>query len=126
MLKAGTLLTMILVIAGSLGCALPSQAEYAIVGEQPAVGSLHTKEAELLSRLNHDYELGLIDPYELANLTRDLDSIRVKEEALRMRKQGMTPKASAKIEKALAAFEANLDERAAQNGPTTVAVSQAL
>lgn len=100
--------------AASIIMAKPAEAQYSIVGEQPAVGPLHLKEAQLLKQLNKDYQLGLIDPFELANMTRDLDAIRVREEAYRMGKQGMTVRAAEKISKKLAGFQADLDRRSSQ------------
>lgn len=84
-----------------------ANAEYSL-DEQPNVGVLHEKEAQLQAQLNRDYELGLIDPYELSNMTRDLDAIRCKEEAFRMSTHGMTMKSFNRIATKLAQFESNL------------------
>lgn len=111
-------LALFLAIASTVCVTLPAQAQYSIVGEQPAVGGLHVKEAHLLAQLNRDYQLGLVDPFELANMTRDLDAIRVREEAFRMRKQGMTPRAMEKIAKDLASFQADLNNRTNEKAMT--------
>jgi len=57
---------------------------------------------------------GLIDPFELANLTRDLDAIRVKEESYRMRKHGMSDGEFDRVARKLDAFQTDLDRRGAE------------
>jgi hypothetical protein len=99
----------------------PALAQYSIKGEQPAVGQLHQQEAQLQAQLDDSYVRGLIDSFELANLTRDLDAIRVKEEDFRMRAQGMSPKAFARVEKRLNAFQSNLNYRCAEKATISVA-----
>jgi hypothetical protein len=84
-----------------------AHAEYSME-DQPSVGVLHEKEAQLQAQLNRDYELGLIDPYELSNMSRDLDAIRCREEAFRMSTRGMTQRSFDRIATELAKFESNL------------------
>jgi hypothetical protein len=116
------LMAMMIATAASTAFSLPSLAQYSIIGEQPAVGTLHQTELHLQRQLDKDYQLGLIDPFELSNRTRDLDAIRVHEEALRMSKHGLTAKGAEKIAAKLAAFQTDLDARAAANSaPATVA-----
>jgi len=113
---------LFLTIAGCLVLPLqPALAQYSIQGEQPAVGQLHVQEARLSQQLTNDYNQGLIDPFELSNMTRDLDSIRCREEAFRMRKQGMTPKAMAKIARDLNSFQTDLNARCGERRSYTVA-----
>jgi hypothetical protein len=99
----------VITLAGVGLMALPAGAQYAIIGEQPVVGTLHQTEASLDQQLTRDYQLGLIDPFQLSKMTRDLDAIRCHEEAYRMRSQGMTPKNEVRIQNQLALFQANLN-----------------
>jgi hypothetical protein len=112
--------TLLAIIASAAFC-LPSQAQYSITGEQPVVGSLHQQELHLKEQLNNSYAQGLIDPFELANRTRDLDAIRVHEDALRIRKQRMTANAMQKIVAQLNAFQSDLDYRCGLNATRSVA-----
>lgn len=116
-----TLPSIALAVAAVAAFALPSNAEYAL-DEQPVVGSLHTMEAHLEKQLNRDYQMGVIDPYELANLGRDLDAIRVKEEKYRMSKKGMTPHAFGKIFNDLQSFQTNLENRTNEKSVIGVAI----
>jgi len=115
-----TIPTLFAIIA-SAAFSLPSQAQYSITGEQPAVGNLHQQELHLLQQLNNSYAQGLIDPFELANRTRDLDAIRVHEEGLRMSKHGMNQKGMQKIAAQLNAFQSDLDYRCRLNATGSVA-----
>lgn len=89
--------------------ATPSFAQHSLLYEQPNVGDLHAKEAMLESKLTSAYNLGLIDPLELANMHRDLDAIRVKEDSYRMR--GFSSGGYDSIASRLARFEADLNGR---------------
>ena len=121
-MRMASKVTMFLTIAGCLALPVQSaQAQYSIQGEQPPMGELHVKESRLSKQLTKDYQLGLIDPFELSNMTRDLDAIRCREEAFRMRKQGMTPKAMTKIAKDLDSFQADLNRRCNERQSYTVA-----
>src|SRR5581483_8308001 len=76
--------------------------------EQTSVGTLHAKEAILDGRLTSAYNTGLIDSFELANMRRDLDAIRVKEDAYRMSNNGLTSGGYERIANRLDDFEARL------------------
>lgn len=119
--KKSAMSATMLAVAAVVSFTLPSRAQYAL-DEQPVVGQLHAKEAQLEAQLNRDYQLGVIDPFELANLGRDLDAIRVKEESYRMSRKGMTAHAFGKIFNDLEAFQANLDNRANEKSVIGVAV----
>jgi len=77
-------------------------------------GETHIKEAGLEAQLTHNFHAGLLDPLELANMRRDLDAIRVKEEAYCMSKNGLEPGDEAKILAKLDAFQSRLDQRTAE------------
>ena len=51
---------------------LPAMAQHSIEPGQPIVGSIHVREAVLESQLTNDFNAGLINPLELANMRRDL------------------------------------------------------
>lgn len=101
---------------------LPAHAEYSVFNGQPIAGPLHIKEAQLQQQLNNDYQLGLIDPYELANMGRDLDGIRVKEEAYRMRTRGLTSGGYNRIALKLAQFQGRLNHHCADKVTSVVVV----
>ncbi|HEY9772218.1 MAG TPA: hypothetical protein V6C81_00255 [Planktothrix sp.] len=105
-----------LATAGLIG--LPANAQYSL-REQPVVGSLHEMEASLTAQLNNDYNAGLIDPFQLSKMTRDLDAIRCREEAFRMRTKGMTPTDEMRIAGKLNMFQANLNEACGTNAYST-------
>jgi hypothetical protein len=101
------------IVVGLVGAAItmggPAFAQHSLLFEQPNVGDLHVKEAELESRLNIAYNNGLIDPLELANMHRDLDAIRVKEDMCRMK--GLTSGGYRDIKASLFRFQRDLDRR---------------
>jgi len=101
--------------------AFPAQAQYSVMKEQPAIGELHAKEVQLEAKLINAYQLGLIDPMELANMRRDLDAIRVKEESYRMRPSGLTTGGYDRIADRLAWFESNLNAHCSDKGDVIVA-----
>lgn len=116
MKSRNTLLTVTAAIVASFSINLPVSAQSSLEPNQPVVGNLHVVEANLEAQLKHDYNAGLIDPLELANMQRDLDVIKVKEEAFRMRKQGMTDEAEQKIADRLSEFQSRLLSKVADKG----------
>jgi hypothetical protein len=115
-----TAVTAALIAASSV--AFPANAQYSVMKEQPAVGDLHVKEAQLEAEMASAYQLGLIDPMELANMRRDLDAIRVKEESYRMGSSGLTSGGSARIADRLGMFEGNLQRHCSDKGGRVVAM----
>jgi hypothetical protein len=116
-------LTAVTVALIAASCAaFPANAQYSVMKEQPAVGDLHAKEAQLEAELASAYKLGLIDPLELANMRRDLDAIRVKEESYRMSTSGLTSGGYAHIADRLALFEGNLQKHCSDKGARVVAM----
>jgi len=123
MISNNKVVAVVITLATAGLVCLPANAQYSIVGEQPVAGPLHEMEASLNAQLNNDYRLGLIDPFQLSKMTRDLDAIRCREEAMRMRAQGMTPKAEARIARQLNIFQTGLDQACRINGGTNVRVA---
>lgn len=75
---------------------------------QPVRGELHERETKLKDRLQVEYKAGRIDSNILAKMQRDLDGICVKEDELRMQKDGFTDKDREDIHKKLDTFEEEL------------------
>lgn len=88
---------------------------------QPVVGSLHVIEANLDAQLTHDYNAGLIDPLELANMRRDLDAIKVKEEKYRMQSDGLSSDDAQKIADKLTLFQERLLDKVGEKGRVATA-----
>jgi hypothetical protein len=85
---------------------------------QPVVGSVHKQEARIQRKLQQYYKQGRIDSNELARFQRDFDGICVKEDAARMKEEGLTDQAQSSLMKKLDLFEADLDKHAAKSGPS--------
>jgi len=115
-LKQNKLTALAVAVIAASSVAFPARAQYSVMKEQPAVGDLHAKEAQLEAEMASAYQLGLIDPLELANMRRDLDAIRVKEESYRMRPDGLTSGGYARIADRLTMFEANLQRHCSDKG----------
>ncbi len=88
---------------------------------QPVVGSLHVIESNLDRQLTHDYNAGLIDPLELANMRRDLDAIKVREEKYRMRTHGLSDENEQKIADLLTEFQSRLLDKVSEKGRVATA-----
>lgn len=88
---------------------------------QPVVGTLHVIESNLDSQLTHDYNAGLIDPLELANMRRDLDAIKVREEKYRMRTHGLSDENEQKIADLLTEFQSRLLNKVSDKGRVATA-----
>jgi hypothetical protein len=84
---------------------------------QPVVGTVHTREADIQRKMQLYFNQGLIDSNELARFQRDFDGICVKEDAARMKQDGLTGTARSVIMKKLDLFEADLDQHASKSGP---------
>ena len=91
-------------------------AEHSIQPGQPIVGSIHVREAVLESQLTNDFNAGLIDPLELPPCGEISDAIKCKEENYRMRSQGLTATAEAKIAARLDVFQDTLMAKEAGKG----------
>ncbi|HEY9714513.1 MAG TPA: hypothetical protein V6C72_13690 [Chroococcales cyanobacterium] len=109
-------------LLGLCTISLPAFAQYSLFYEQPNVGALHVKEAELDTKLTRAYKLGLIDPLELANMRRDLDAIRVKEESYRMNNNGLTSGGAEHIADRLDQFEQRLTNHSVKQNVIAVPV----
>ncbi|HEY9712743.1 MAG TPA: hypothetical protein V6C72_04700 [Chroococcales cyanobacterium] len=89
--------------------ALPAFATYPNE-TQPALGSIKAQELNLDKRLTADFNKGLIDSMELAQMRRDLDGIRNHEEYQRTDRLGGLPTGAEKNTiKKLRMFSARLD-----------------
>jgi hypothetical protein len=91
-------------------CSLPVQARFDGESWEPKVGEIGYQEEQLARELTDDFKAHLIDSNELAMLTRDLDVIRVKEDALRMNHHGLDKKDEERVLKLLAKFQQNLNK----------------
>jgi len=89
----------------------PCFAQSEITNNQPVAGDLHTREAQIQSKMKANFDAGLIDSDELARLQRDFDGICVQEDDLRSRGSTITDSARQDILKKLDKFEADLDKR---------------
>ncbi|MCA9804829.1 MAG: hypothetical protein KC777_22825 [Cyanobacteria bacterium HKST-UBA02] len=68
---------------------LPAQASYDWNNWEPVLGTVHYSEDSLETRLNRDFDNGLIDSNELAMLRRNLDGIQAQEDEFRMDHNGL-------------------------------------
>lgn len=109
---------VISLIIGSTGTAF---CQSSLEPGQPVVGGLHVVESNLDAQLTHDYNAGLIDPLELANMRRDLDAIKVREEKYRMRTHGMTDENEQKISDLLTDFQGRLLAKVSEKGHVATA-----
>ncbi len=115
-MKNKQLIALTALLTAISGLSLPAMAQHSIEPGQPIVGSIHVREAVLDSQLTNDFNAGLIDPLELANMRRDLDAIKCKEESYRMRSQGLTTSAEARIAARLDVFQDALMAKEAGKG----------
>jgi hypothetical protein len=109
---------VISLIIGSTGTAF---CQSSLEPGQPVVGGLHVVESNLDAQLTHDYNAGLIDPLELANMRRDLDAIKVKEEKYRMRTHGITDEDEQRISDLLTEFQGRLLAKVSEKGHVATA-----
>lgn len=114
--EIGKISTLAAVISLIAGFTAPARAQHSVEPGQPIVGGIHVREVMLENALTSNYLSGIIDPLELANMRRDLDGIKVKEESYRMRASGMTPTAEARIHDKLDLFESRLMQKVADKG----------
>ncbi|MDZ4836732.1 MAG: hypothetical protein SGJ27_23375 [Candidatus Melainabacteria bacterium] len=70
-------------------CVLPAQARFDYDNWQPVQGRIHQQENRLEQRLNKDYNRGMIDSNELAQMRRDLDGIKTQEDEFRVDHNGL-------------------------------------
>lgn len=113
--------TTLLGVSAVIAASSTALAQSTLEPGQPVVGKLHVVEANLEAQLSHDYDAGLIDPLELANMRRDLDAIKVKEEKYRMRKHGMSDEKQEKVADLLAEFQSRLLDKVSDKGHVATA-----
>lgn len=94
----------------------PCFAQGEITENQPVVGDINTRQAQLQAKLKSNYDSGLIDSDELANFQRELDGIGVQEDDLKSRAGGMTSAGQKEIMKKLDLFEADLEKHSKHGG----------
>jgi hypothetical protein len=114
-------LTTTAAIVLTMANSTPTFAQQTLEPGQPVVGHLHVVEANLEAQLNHDYNAGIIDPLELANMQRDLDAIKVKEESYRMRSHGMSSECAQRISDRLESFQDRLLAKVSEKGHVATA-----
>lgn len=68
---------------------MPAQARFDYDNWQPVKGQIHRQENKLEEKLNRDYDRGIIDCMELAQMRRDLDGIKVQEDEFRVDHNGL-------------------------------------
>jgi len=91
---------------------VPCFAQSEISENQPVVGDVNTRHAQIQAKLKSDYDAGLIDSDQLSRYQRDLDGIAVQEDDLKARDGGLTGAGAKDIMKKLDTFEADLDKHA--------------
>jgi len=92
---------------------LPAQARFDYDNWQPVKGQIHTQEDRLEKAINKDYNKGMIDSLELAQLRRDLDGIKAQEDEFRMDHEGLGVKDVKCIKAKLNQFQQDLNREVA-------------
>ena len=95
----------------------PCLAQDEVNNNQPVTGPLNKAEARIQAKLTQDYNKGLINDNQLAQLQRDFDGIFDHENVLQGGK-GMNEAGKKTIQKQLTDFEARLDKQAGMNKST--------
>lgn len=99
---------VVLALGALISISLPAQARFDYNNWQPALGRVHSAENQLETRLNRDYDLGLIDWNEMAMLRRDLDGIQAQEDEFRMDHNGLGSHDRKCLNAKLSRFQQNL------------------
>lgn len=108
-----TIATVSLAFGTVLLIGMPAQARFDYDNWQPVKGQIHRQEDRLEKQLNKDYNKGLIDTNELAQLRRDLDGIKVQEDEFRMDHNGLGANDVKCIDKKLNQFQQDLNRAVA-------------
>lgn len=100
------------IIAATFIIAVPAMAQVPFTC-QKEVGLVHQKEACLAGQVQRAFNKGLIDPFELAQMQRDLDGIRTEDDYYRI--DTTNGRRAAPVLKKLDQMEANLIAHEANN-----------
>jgi hypothetical protein len=102
-------------------CGTPAFASYDFWNWQPQKGAIHQKENKLEARLQRDYNRGLIDSNEYAQLVRDLDGITVQEDEFRVDHNGLGANDVKCMKAKLSRFQQNLNRAEGDKGCAVMA-----
>jgi hypothetical protein len=91
---------------------VPCFAQNEITENQPVVGDVNSRHAQVQNKLKSDFDQGLIDSDQLSLFQRDLDGIGVQEDELKSKDSGLTGPGRDAILKKLDQLEARLDKQA--------------
>lgn len=121
--KTTKIISTTFAVATVFSIGMPAQARYDFWNNQPQPGAIHQKENRIEARLQRDYNRGLIDSNEFAQMQRDLDGITVQEDEFRVDHEGLGPNDQKCVQAKLNRFQENLS-RAEGDKVDTVLVAR--
>lgn len=107
-------------VGAVLSIGMPAQARYDFWNNQPQPGAIHQKENRIEARLQRDYNRGMIDSNEFAQMQRDLDGITVQEDEFRVDHNGLGANDQKCIQSKLNQFQQDLSRAEADKGETVL------